>query len=56
MIHALIFKYRQYDMRYNSENKTLYIYSPMLVKDYVNIKNIIREYDLDVENIIQESW
>ena len=51
-IYELIFKYNQYDIRYNQTNKTLYINTPMLVEDYVNMKNIIREYELDVENII----
>lgn len=56
MIYSLMRKYSQYDMRFNEFNKTLYIRGAMLVKDYVNMKNIIREYNLDVRNIIQESW
>ena len=55
MIDSLMFKYRQYDMRYNPKSKILHIHTPMLVEDYVNMKNIIREYELDVKDIILES-
>ena len=56
MIYSLMNKYKQYDMRFDEFTKVLYIRGPMLVEDYVNMKNIIREYNLDVRDIIQESW
>lgn len=51
MINELMKKYKQYRMRYDPSNKTLFIYTPMLVKDYVNLKNIIKRYKLEIEDI-----
>lgn len=51
-ITALLDRYREYDIKYDVPSKTIIVRKPMLVKDYVNMKNIIREYKLDVKDII----
>ena len=51
MINELMKKYEQYLMRYDPSNKTLFIYTSMLVKDYVNLKNIIKRHKLEVNDI-----
>lgn len=51
MINELMKKYGQYLMRYDPSNKTLFIYTSMLVKDYVNLKNIIKRHKLEVNDI-----
>lgn len=51
MLYQLILMYSHYHMRYDPRDTTLYIYKPMLVKDYVNLKNIIKEYQLEVKDI-----
>lgn len=52
MLGELIKKYSQYNMRYDPQYKVLFIYTPMLVKDYVNLKNIIKKYELEVKDIM----
>ena len=51
MINKIINKYKKYDLYYDAYYKILFTYKPMLVKDFVNIKNIIRDYNLDVKEI-----
>ena len=51
MINEIIKKYSQYYLRYDVKDKMLITRKPMLVKDLVNIKNIIRDYKLDVKEI-----
>lgn len=52
MINSIMKRYEKYDLYYHYGNKTLYIYKPILVKDLRNIQNIIRDYDVDIKNII----
>lgn len=52
MINSIIKRYEKYDLYYYYGNKTLYIYKPILVKDLRNIQNIIRDYNVDIKNII----
>lgn len=51
MIAEIIEKYSQYHLRYDVKDKMLITREPMLVKDLVNIKNIIKKYNLDVKEI-----
>ncbi len=51
MINEIIKKYSKYHLRYDVKDKMLITREPMLVKDLVNIKNIIRDYKLDVKEI-----
>lgn len=52
MIDILIGIYKeQYDMRYDPKTKTLFIYTPMLVKDYVHLKRLIKIKIKEIEDI-----
>ena len=51
MLKQLIRKYSHYNIRYYPPKKILFIQKPMLVKDYVNLKNIIKKYKLEVNDI-----
>lgn len=50
-IYEVIEKYKQYDLEYNVVTKILYTREPMIVSDFVNIRNIIKEYNLDIKEI-----
>jgi len=51
VINEIIKKYPKYYLRYDIKDKMLITREPMLVKDFINIKNIIRDYKLDVKEI-----
>lgn len=51
MIYEIMEKYKHYNLRYDVVDKILFVYEPMLVKDFVNLKNIIREYEVDIKEI-----
>lgn len=56
MLNQLINKYEKYDITYDPKYKTLNIHKPISVKDFVNIRNIIKTLKLDVKNIIVSGW
>ena len=41
-----------YDVYYVKENKTVYIYPPVRVRDLIQIKQMLKYYSLDIENIV----
>lgn len=41
-----------YDVYYVKENKTVYIYPPVKVRDLIQIKQMLKYYSLDIENIV----
>lgn len=51
MIYLIMKKYKKYDMRFDYSSKTLFIYDEVLVKDFIDIKNIIKDYEVDVKDI-----
>ena len=51
-VAAILERYRKYDMYFNLGTKTLIIRKPILVKDLRNIQNIIRDYHVEIKNII----
>lgn len=51
MINAIIERYKEYGFRYDVKDKMLITHKPILVKDFINIKNIIREYNLEIDEI-----
>ena len=51
MIELILEKYKKYDLHYNTITKILYVYKPMLVKDFVELKEIIKDYEVDIKEI-----
>ena len=51
MIGKIIEMYSPYRMRYDLSSKILFIYTPMLVVDYVNLKLLLKIYKADVKDI-----
>ncbi len=51
MIARIIEAYKQYDLRYDTVDKMLVSYTPMLVKDLIKIKSIIKKYRLNISEI-----
>lgn len=51
-VNSILERYKKYDMYFNWSSKTLLIHKPILVKDLRNIQNVIRDYQVDVKNII----
>lgn len=51
MLGKIIEMYSQYRMRYDPLNKILFIYTPMLVVDYVNLKLLLKIHKIDVKDI-----
>lgn len=51
MINKIIDFYYPYRMRYDVKDKTLLIYTPMYVSDYVNLKRLLKIYKCDVKDI-----
>lgn len=51
-INSILERYKKYDMYFDWSNKVLIVHKPILVKDLRNIQNIIRDYQVDVKNII----
>lgn len=47
-----ILKDLKYEVWYNPRNKTIYIYPPVKVEDLIQIRNMLKYYDLDIKNII----
>lgn len=50
-----------YEVWYIKENKTVYIYPPCKVRDLLQIKKMLKYYDLDIKNIVvgrryEEYW
>lgn len=51
-VNSILERYERYDMYFNWGTKTLIIRKPILVKDLRNIQNIIRDYHVEIKNII----
>jgi len=51
LIELILEKYKKYDLHYNTITKILYVYKPMLVKDFVELKEIIKDYEVDIKEI-----
>lgn len=51
-ISSILERYKKYDMYFSWSSKILFIYKPILVKDLRNIQNIIRDYRVEIKNII----
>jgi len=47
-----ILKDLNYEVWYIPSNKTVYIYPPVKVLDLLEIKNMLKYYDLEIDNII----
>lgn len=47
-----ILKDLKYEVWYMWDNKTVYIYPPVKVLDLIQIRNMLKYYDLDIKNII----
>lgn len=48
VIKAICRRYWKYGLYFDPTIKTLYIRKPIPVADYLNIKNIIRDYQLEI--------
>ena len=51
MLQALLLRYIDYQLFYYPSKKILYIRKPILVQDYVNIRNIIRDFNIPIKEI-----
>ena len=51
MLQALLLRYIDYQLFYYPSKKMLYIGKPILVQDYVNIRNIIRDFNIPIKEI-----
>lgn len=51
-INSILERYKEYDIHFICGTKTLIIYKTILVKDLRNIQNIIRDYHVEIKNII----
>lgn len=52
MIELIFKKYGHYNLRYDPKSKILYVREPMLVKDFTELKNIIKEYEVEITEIV----
>ncbi len=44
-------RFQKYDLRYDFVDKILFIYKAMLVEEFIKLKNIIRDYELEIKDI-----
>lgn len=51
IIGKIIERYKQYNLYYDVVNQVLISKKPMLVSDFVNIRNIIKENNLRIKEI-----
>lgn len=51
-INSILERYKKYDLWFMSGTKTLVVRKPILGKDLRNIQNIIRDYQVEIKNII----
>lgn len=51
-INSILERYKKYDLWFMCGTKVLVIRKPILVKDLRNIQNIIRDYQVEIKNII----
>lgn len=51
-LRKIIDKYKMYDISYIPSHETLLIRKSIPVKDFVDIKNFIKTYKLDIKDII----